>query len=380
MHRRKFCSYKHCGYARKQGSKNLSWNNDIRSAAINEMLTKNRVFIRFIFNITIAISFIGSSFELSAQSGFYRDEIQRDINKIPKEERQNSIFQKSLKFFFSHEPDSTIRYTHMYLQGNQKNPQLIDYSLFFRGRSFIDKGLFSQAAESTLKISKKFPFQSLVQMQLGTIYLESEQYQKALTCFYSIDSSRVLNKEVIDESILYHNIGVCNLHLERYAISELYLMKSLETQQERKDTLLVIGSLMDLGNLFYLQYLDDKAIPYFEQAYDLSKKASDVELKHFTALNMAIVKENEKDFESALMFLKEHNQWKDSLNDQQKVWDIAQLEKRFITERSKERIELLKLENAARSAQRNGFVYSSVFLLLLLLTVIYFYTHVLCVD
>jgi hypothetical protein len=45
--------------------------------------------------------------------------------------------------------------------------------------------------------------------------------------------------------------------------AEGYLFKSTNLQEAEKDTLALIGSYMNIATLYYDQYKDDQAIPYF---------------------------------------------------------------------------------------------------------------------
>ena len=130
---------------------------------------------------------------------------------------------------------------------------------------------------------------------------------------------------------------------------------------------------MDIANLYYEQYQDALAIPYFEKAYQLSKHITDFELKQTAALNMAVVEENRKHFKEALVYRAEYEAWRDSLNDQNKVWDIAQLEKQFAVKQKQKEVDVLATENKLKVAERNGFIYAAVLLLVLLGTGVYFY-------
>ncbi|MFK7785427.1 MAG: sensor histidine kinase [Crocinitomicaceae bacterium] len=135
----------------------------------------------------------------------------------------------------------------------------------------------------------------------------------------------------------------------------------------------MISSFMDIANLYYVQYKDDLAIPFFEKAYHLSKESSDFELKQNAALNMSVVEENRKNPTKSLAYRKEYEQWNDSINDQNRVWAIAQQEKKFVSERDKKEIEILAKDNALKKNQVNSFIYSSILLLLLFTTLLFFY-------
>src|SRR5690606_8510603 len=65
--------------------------------------------------------------------------------------------------------------------------------------------------------------------------------------------------------------------------------------------------------------------------------------------------------------------WQDSLNDQNKVWAIADLEKKFAVKQKQKEVDVLAAENKAKIAERNGFLISSVLLFIMFGAGVYFY-------
>ena len=177
------------------------------------------------------------------------------------------------------------------------------------------------------------------------------------------------------KSALLHNIGLCYFHLSQFKKAETYLLKSTALQEKENDTLLLVTSYMDVANLYYEQYKDNQAIPYFEKAYALSKKIKNFEIKQNAALNMAVVEENRKDLTKAMIYRKEYDIWKDSLNNQNKIWAVAETEKKYAISQKQKEIQLLESENKIKASQRNGFVASSVLFLFLFGTAFYFYNQ-----
>ena len=57
--------------------------------------------------------------------------------------------------------------------------------------------------------------------------------------------------------------------------------------------------------MYYVQYKDDVAIPYYKKAYDLAKHTDNFDLKRRTAKNMAVVEENRKNYKLSLVYRKE---------------------------------------------------------------------------
>jgi tetratricopeptide (TPR) repeat protein len=113
------------------------------------------------------------------------------------------------------------------------------------------------------------------------------------------------------------------LHLKEFKKAEHYLLQSIKLEEKQNDSSILVGSYGDIATLYYDQYKDNLAIPYFEKAYHLSKKVKNYQLKQNAALNMAVVEKNRNHFAKALIYREEYDQWKDSLNNQNKIWEVA---------------------------------------------------------
>ncbi len=90
---------------------------------------------------------------------------------------------------------------------------------------------------------------------------------------------------------------------------------------------------------------------------------------------MAVVEENRGNFKQALIYRKKSEQWKDSLNDQNKVWAIADYEKKYAVAQKQKQISVLKVEGKLKDTQRNTMFYSAIGLLLLLIGGVYVYAQ-----
>lgn len=328
-------------------------------------MTKIKLFI-----ISILLSYT-SPFFSKEQSN--RDLLSVEIKKKAREFKKEINFNKAHLFFLKKNWDSTLVYSMKQLSFNNHDNELTDYCHYFRAFSFKQKNLLNEAKNEFNAVSNKFRFYYKVKMYLGEISLELRDFSKAIRYFQEIE--KLTNDDAFDfkRSNVSHNLGLCYLHLNKFDRAEEYLFKSAELQQLEKDTLLLISSYMDIANLYYVQYKDRQAIPYFEKAYLLSKKVKDFELKRKAAINMAVVEENRKNFPLALVYRKEYESWKDSLNDQNKIWAIAELEKKFTVKQKEKEIKVLEAENQLKIAERNGLFYSSVLLLILFGAGVYFY-------
>jgi len=286
--------------------------------------------------------------------------------------KDNNYFKRAAFFFRDDNWDSTLVYS-MKLLNSSPNNELVDYCHYFRGYSFMKKKLLNEAESEFLKVSIDFQFYYKVRSNLGDISLENNNFKKAI--YYFLDVAQLPEYKVYDfkKSAIYHNLGLCYFHLQDYPTAEDYLFKSVHLQELEKDTSGLIASYMDIANLYYEQYQDKLAIPYYEKAYQLSKKARSFELKQNAALNMAVVEENRKNATAALTYRKEYEAWHDSLNDQNKVWAIAQLEKQFAVKQKQKEVNVLEVENQLKISERNGFIFAAALLFLLLVMGILLY-------
>ncbi len=308
---------------------------------------------------------------------FFKKEIKERSSQFIDE----ANFNKAQLFFLKGKWDSTLIYSMKQLNAKTDIKELNDYCHFFRGFSFNKKKIFKEAQKEFENVSNDFAFHYHIKMILGGIALEQKKYRKAISYFDQIEQFDEKELLGIRKSNIEHNLGISYLPLKEYDKAEFYLVKSAKRQEADKDSLLIIGAYGDIANLYYEQYKDDLAIPYFEKAYEMSKRLKGLELKKIdvfdskrkTARNMAVVEENRKNFKTSLTYRKESERWKDSLNNQTRIWEVAQVEKKFAVEKKQEEVSSLEKENKKKISERNRLFYFSIVLLGLLMTVGYFY-------
>ncbi|WP_299107858.1 tetratricopeptide repeat-containing sensor histidine kinase [uncultured Tenacibaculum sp.] len=309
-------------------------------------------------------------------------EIQKKISPFLK----NSNLLKASKFYFEKNWDSTIVYTDKVLNLSKGNSHLNNYTHFFRGHSFKNKKLNNEAEIQFKQISKDFEFYYIVKMYLGELALINKDYEKAISILKELTKLSNEKYSYIKRKNILNNIGISYLLLKNFKDAEIYFKESIKNE---KDTIELIGNYINIANLYYERYIDNIAIKHFNRAYNLSKavkllsnvsntydyqKNKDILTeKERTAFNMSVVEENRKDFEKALMYMKEAQQWKDSLNDQNKIYAVAQKEKEFAVQQKQNEVDILQVQNELKETQRNIFLYSALGLFILLGIAVYFY-------
>jgi signal transduction histidine kinase len=288
--------------------------------------------------------------------------------------RSEKNFNKAQAFFISRNWDSTLVYSMKQLNLSN-NKEIADYCHYFRGSCFREKKIFQEAKTELKLVNKQFIFYPLIIKDLGEISLELKEFDKAICYFNEIEKLPIKNNQGYKISVIYTNIGISYLHLNQFVKAEAYLFKSKVLQEKENDIESLIYLYLDIANLYYVQYKDTQAIPYFEKAYSLSKKVKDFDIKRKVAKNMSAVEENRGNYKEALSYRKESEQWKDSLNNQNKVWALADYEKKYTVAQKQKQISVLKVENKLKDTQRNTLFYSALGLLLLLIGGVYLYAQ-----
>ncbi|WP_379963269.1 ATP-binding protein [Epilithonimonas sp. UC225_85] len=236
--------------------------------------------------------------------------------------------------------------------------------------------MFEEAKSEFRKISDHFIFKPKILVYLGDIAVEQEKYAKALNFYHQVKGNSQFEKFDIDEAKVLHNVGLCYLHLTDYKNAEINLVKSLSLQEAKKDTIAIIGSYMDIAGIYYEQYKDNLAIPYYKKAYMLSIKIrGNYFVKKNASLNMAVVEENRKNYSQSLKYRKESEAWTDSLNNQSRIWSLAQLEKRLAIKSKQSEVNMLITQNKLEALEKNRILYITILLSAILVGGVYFYVQ-----
>ncbi|KQO34834.1 histidine kinase [Flavobacterium sp. Leaf82] len=247
-----------------------------------------------------------------------------------------------------------------------------EYCHYFRGYSLMMKGLYKQSRIEFNLISKSFQYYYVVDNSIGLLFYFEENFEKAIVYYLKAEKEILKHRDESEIADLYTNIGICYLHLKQFDKAESYLKKEV-LLNPKYITKNVIRSNINIANLYYLQYKDQQAIYYFRKAYMLSKNIKDFTLKENTAFNMAVVEENRNNYKKALTYRKEAEDWTDSLNNQNKIWAVADFEKKFAVAQKQKQIKVLQIENKLKNTERNSLFFAAIGLLLILTGGVYLY-------
>ncbi|RBW57225.1 histidine kinase [Tenacibaculum sp. E3R01] len=321
--------------------------------------------------------------QINNKQKVFFEQVQKKTEKF----NSNKIFSKVQTYFLESKFDSVLVYSSKLLT-TQNDFELNEYCYFLRGYSFYKKRIFKEARKEFFNISNTFEFYQNTQMLLGTIALEKKEFNKAILYFRQVEKEGFNEFLGVDKGSVLSNLSLCYLHLKKFDKAESYLVKGIKISEQKKDTSELVVSYINIANFYYEQYKDNLAIPYFEKAYSLAKELKNqktlayytenqkrlvYDQKRLTAKNMAVVEENRKNYQKALVYRKEFEKWKDSLNNQNRIYEVAKKEKEFAVKEKQKEVTFLEAENKIKEAQKKELLYAAIVLLILLLTSVYFY-------
>ncbi len=251
------------------------------------------------------------------------------------EKYKNKTFCEALKFYKEKQYDSCYAYSAKVLLLT-KNEEEINYLNFIQGYSACKKRLYQKALLNLHSISDDDKNAFEKQNLLGNVYLNLKRYNESIAYY-----EKALEKkpEEYRKKNIYHNIGLSYVHKKEYSKAKEYFSKELNLIQ-KNDTLALVRAKMDLASVYYNQYLDDEAIPLFKEAYELAKTFSDVELKQYTAKNMAVVEKNRKNYQKSIEYYMEYGRWKDSIWNRDKIWELTEKDKQLAVAQKQQEIVL----------------------------------------
>ncbi|WP_246022108.1 tetratricopeptide repeat-containing sensor histidine kinase [Flavobacterium cellulosilyticum] len=214
-------------------------------------------------------------------------------------------------------------------------------------------------------VSNSFEFSTINKIYLAGSSLELREFKNAIVHYENALKSPQISEQPYSLAKTYEGLGTTFIFLKKYDKAEEYLLKNLKFKEKNKADL--FHAYNNIANLYYMQYKDQLAIPYFEKSYLLSEKSNNFNKKKIASKNMAAVEENRSNYKQALVYRKEFEQWKDSLTNQNKIWAVADYEKKYAVAQKQKQISVLNIENKLKNTQRNSLFYAALGLLVLLI-------------
>ena len=183
----------------------------------------------FFFILTIPV-FI---FSQSKEANLFEKKVLKE-KSLEYSKEQN--FVKSQSFYLNENWDSTLVYSMKQLSANN-NKKIADYCHYFRGVSFFNKKLYSEAKKELFLVSNSFELLASKNLILGAVFFELLKPNEALYFFKLSKIQFEKTKDFNGLAKAFNGIGSMYIYLKQYENAEKYLLKHLETSKVLNESL-----------------------------------------------------------------------------------------------------------------------------------------------
>jgi signal transduction histidine kinase len=205
-------------------------------------------------------------------------------------------------------------------------------------------------------------------------YDDKGEYQKAIDHHMMVIEIMPQMKNERSKTRTFNNIGNSLMKLGRYDEAIGWLQEHEKLCMKFGSKYGLATSRTNLGTLSYLnkQYVQSKG--YLDDAEKISYEIHDMEKIQDVVFQQYMLYKSWGKFDKSLAYMERFHSLKDSLLNENKTQQIAELQTKYETEKKEQQIALQSAEIAEQKAhnQRNYLIITSLLILLILLVVITF--------
>jgi tetratricopeptide (TPR) repeat protein len=203
---------------------------------------------------------------------------------------------------------------------------------------------------------------------IAAVYIQQEDYDKALIYFKNALESNATNGTSEIESSLSNNIGICHLEKGEYDLASHYFLRSLEIRTASGDIRGQAQVLNNLGKTKAYRGNFNEALEFYQKALQAGKEIGHGESTLITLQSLSEVYDTLGNYRNALRTFKEYKALNDSMFSLESKTAIAHLEESYRRDKELKELELASREGelkAQRTEIRNIIIAASLGLLLI---------------
>ena len=257
---------------------------------------------------------------------------------------------------------------------NQKGVAIANKQI---GLSYKNQKIYDEAIEhfmAGLEVAEKIKLNKEVgdiNTKLGETYLEMGDSEKAAE--YLNQAKNVLTEinYLVGLANVYQKLGKLKQERRFFEAAEKDFYQSLEIWRDQKNRRGVATSYLNIGNLKKEQGRLQAAISDFQKAENIAHEIGDIPLQRDIYLSLAETHQSSGNYRQSLDYFKNYNDARDSLLNENRINQLAELQTRFETEKQQAEIDQLeaekKLKELKSKQQLNRVIGGAIFLILLLI-------------
>ncbi len=205
---------------------------------------------------------------------------------------------------------------------------------------------------------------------IGLVYLQTNQFQEALDYFLISTEIKTQIGDTIGLSYNYDNLGITYSQMKNFERSRFYFDLAATYKEKIGDEVGAAIVKNNIGEMLLTANKVNEAVPYFEAALTIAERAKFSDFEQHVLNMLSETHSKLANYEKSLNYYKAHIAIKDSLFNDRKSMQVADIEAKYQNEKKERLIE-------AQEAQidRNNLLLAGSGALILLLLVIGFQSH-----
>ncbi|MBL7765614.1 MAG: hypothetical protein JNJ58_05945 [Chitinophagaceae bacterium] len=210
---------------------------------------------------------------------------------------------------------------------------------------------------------------------LGDEFLKSDILDSAL--FYT-QQSQLISQKInyqIGEAFGYGNLGVIYLKQGNTPLAEFNLNQSISRLEPLNEYAAICEFLISMSEVNLHNGRIDDAKKYAEKSLDLAHQYGLKKEIGDANLTLSGLYEKSGNLKKSLSHYKAFIIYRDSVNNLQTIQKVADLQTDFEVSKKQKEVDLLATKNKLRIAERNGFIFASLLLTVILMISINFYNQ-----
>ncbi|WMN06342.1 tetratricopeptide repeat protein [Marivirga arenosa] len=218
---------------------------------------------------------------------------------------------------------------------------------------------------------------AIINMNIGTIYASKDTIfsNNDSAIYYYLNSLQSFNKikDTFNIASIYHNLGVLYENEENLDASIKSYNKALELSKFLDNDYMVAQEYMSVGNILLKEKKYQESLDKYEKSLQLAKKVGDEYRKMHLYSNIVKVKMQLGEVQEASNFFEKFNNLRDSLYSTERMKEVKNLETKYETELKEAEIKEQQKAIEQKNFQKNLFLGLSFFLVLLVISTIWFF-------
>lgn len=205
---------------------------------------------------------------------------------------------------------------------------------------------------------------------IGIVYEMQGEYNEALNSYLTSLAIHKQSNNKVAMGYCLANLGGVYTNLKMFKEAEDALLQSLEIRLQLKELQNIAICYTNLGEFYSAQNNVKAALPFYLKSLDMAQQTGFIDLIQYDYEKLSDCYSKRNDFKKAYEYHTMYAAFKDSIFDENKNKQIAELQTKYDTEKKEQQNLLLKKENQLKGISLRKAQLQNYFLLVIIILVL----------